>query len=218
MSGLHKAHETIWLQIDPDGESCDPEQWGVADDATWCQDQINSNDVKYIRADKVEDLEAKVIAQQERIDQLEKTIDNEMVVCHLGVFNSGDDPKKAIDTLMQWSQGVGEFFAKDKIATQQARIEQLKRAIGNWERSETPHEIQIAEAELINAGLGVTDDLSALKAHDAAIWREAMQIAEDSRNKATMGKYSSIPECRAARDMAECLSKAYCHKADAIEK
>ena len=62
------------------------------------------------------------------------------------------------------------------------------------------------------------DDLSALRAHDAAIWREAMQIAEDSRDKATMSKYSSVPEGRAARDMAEGLSKAYCHKADAIEK
>lgn len=66
--------------------------------------------------------------------------------------------------------------------------------------------------------LSTPADFSALRAHDAAIWREAMQIAEDSRDKATMSKYSSIPECRAARDMAECLSKAYCHKADAIEK
>ena len=61
--------------------------------------------------------------------------------------------------------------------------------------------------------LSTPADLSALRAHDAAIWREAMQIAEDSRDKATMSKYSSVPECRAARDMAECLSKAYCHKA-----
>lgn len=56
---MHKAHETIWLQVDPDGESYDPEQWGLEDYATWCKDQINANDVKYVRADIAEaELEA----------------------------------------------------------------------------------------------------------------------------------------------------------------
>lgn len=70
MSNPHKTHEVIWLQVDPDGESLDPEQWGLEDDVTWCKDQINSNDVEYIRADKFEELEAKVIAQQARIEEL----------------------------------------------------------------------------------------------------------------------------------------------------
>lgn len=56
---MQKAPETIWLQVDPDGESCDPEQWGIEDDATWCQDKINENDIKYVRADIAEaELEA----------------------------------------------------------------------------------------------------------------------------------------------------------------
>ena len=33
-------HESIWLQEDTDGET------------TWCQDKINDDDCKYIRADK----------------------------------------------------------------------------------------------------------------------------------------------------------------------
>ena len=50
---MHKAHEKIWLQVDPDGESYDPEQHDLEDDCTWCKDQINENDVAYIRADLV---------------------------------------------------------------------------------------------------------------------------------------------------------------------
>ena len=53
---MHKAHEKIYLQVDPDGESCDPEQYDLEDDCTWCKDQINENDVAYIRADLVETL------------------------------------------------------------------------------------------------------------------------------------------------------------------
>ena len=43
------APKEIWLQIYPEGERYDSEQFGY--DVTWCKDQINSNDVKYIRAD-----------------------------------------------------------------------------------------------------------------------------------------------------------------------
>lgn len=106
-------------------------------------------------------------------------------------------------------------MTKDEIIlAQQARIEQLLEAV-EYCCSQVQEFITVPG---ISKALSTPADLSALRAHDAAIWREAMQIAEDSRDKATMSKYSSVPECRAARDMAECLSKAYCHKADAIEK
>ena len=36
-----------------------------------------------------------------RNEQLERAIDEEMVVCHLGVFGSNDDPRTAIKKLMQ---------------------------------------------------------------------------------------------------------------------
>lgn len=40
-----------------------------------------------------------------------EAIDEEMVSCHLGVFNSGDDPRRAINLLMSWAQGLGEYEA-----------------------------------------------------------------------------------------------------------
>src|SRR5574343_1976117 len=101
-----------------------------------------------------------------------------------------------------------------QVLAQQARIEQLLEAV-EYCCSQVQEFITVPG---ISKALSTPADLSALRAHDAAIWREAMQIAEDSRDKATMSKYSSVPEGRAARDMAEGLSKAYCHKADAIEK
>ncbi len=45
-------------------------------------------------------------------DALVRAIDDEMVSCHIGVFNLGDDPKKAINALGVWSQGVGAYFAE----------------------------------------------------------------------------------------------------------
>jgi hypothetical protein len=44
------APETIWLQFDADGERVD-----VWDGITWCLDQINDTDVKYVRADMVKE-------------------------------------------------------------------------------------------------------------------------------------------------------------------
>jgi hypothetical protein len=56
-----------------------------------------------------------------------------MVISHLGVFNDGDDPVAAIKKLMQWSQGVGEYFAgekeKDRIAALTAQVEQAAQPV-----------------------------------------------------------------------------------------
>lgn len=54
--------------------------------------------------------------QAERIKQLERALDDQMVSTHLGVFGPKDDPIMAIHKLMCWSQDVGAFFAKDRIA------------------------------------------------------------------------------------------------------
>jgi len=51
----------------------------------------------------------------EENDKLIRALDEEMVCCHLGVFDRGDDPKKAINILMHWSQGVGEYFTRDEL-------------------------------------------------------------------------------------------------------
>ena len=113
-------------------------------------------------------------------------------------------------------------FVLEQLADEQAKNVGLRELVKHFAlidlgRSLLPDDFGLWVLRARKA-LSTPDDLSSLRAHDAAIWREAMQIAEDSRDKATMSKYSSVPECRAARDMAECLSKAYCHKADAIEK
>lgn len=52
---LHASPETIYLQVDPEGIG--PSEWDTLDGATWCTDQINENDVRYVRADRIEQLE-----------------------------------------------------------------------------------------------------------------------------------------------------------------
>ena len=61
-------------------------------------------------------------AYKKRIAELEAAIDEQMVVTHLGVFNSGDDPKAALHKLMCWSEDVGAYFAK--LEAQQAQAAQ----------------------------------------------------------------------------------------------
>lgn len=63
----------------------------------------------------------------ERIRRLVSAIDEEMVVSHLGVFNEGDDPAAAIKKLMLWSQGLGEYFAKERIAELEQQLEAARK-------------------------------------------------------------------------------------------
>ena len=55
MSDLHNAPKAIWLQVDPEGDG--PGEWDTHSDATWCVDKINNNDIEYVRADLIEDIE-----------------------------------------------------------------------------------------------------------------------------------------------------------------
>lgn len=59
MSKLHEAPEEIFLQVDPEGDG--PGELDTLDGATWCQDQINDNDVRYVRADLVKQPETETI-------------------------------------------------------------------------------------------------------------------------------------------------------------
>lgn len=65
---------------------------------------------------EIEQLRTANAEQAERIKQLERALDDQMVITHLGVFGPKDDPIMAIHKLMCWSQDVGAFFAKDRIA------------------------------------------------------------------------------------------------------
>ena len=68
-----------------------------------------------------EELLAALAALKRENEELRNAIDQEMVIAHLGVFNRGDDPVKAIKELMLWSQGVGEYFAKEKLKAQSTK-------------------------------------------------------------------------------------------------
>ena len=63
IAALHKsAPETIWLQIDPEGEQFDG--WEAT---TWCSDQINDSDLNYVRSDLVEGIKQQLAeARSER--------------------------------------------------------------------------------------------------------------------------------------------------------
>lgn len=67
--------------------------------------------------------------QATRIKELEMAIDNEMVMAHIGVFNSGDDPKVALNKLQCYAEDLGSFFAQDQLNLQAAEIAQLKDAL-----------------------------------------------------------------------------------------
>ena len=71
--------------------------------------------------------------QATRIKELESAIDNELVMSHLGVFNSGDDPKVALNKLQCYSEGVGGYFAFNQLREQATEISQLKSVIAKCE-------------------------------------------------------------------------------------
>lgn len=48
---MHNAPKIIWLQVDPNG--VDPTEGFLPEGATWCQDQVNATDIKYVRVDPI---------------------------------------------------------------------------------------------------------------------------------------------------------------------
>jgi hypothetical protein len=94
--------------------------------------------------ERIKELEA-------RVKELEDALDHQMVITHLGVFNTGDDPVKAINALMYWSYSLGEYNARDSLINMErvALLESLlEEALGytscpTWSPSLTA-EIQAA--------------------------------------------------------------------------
>lgn len=68
-----------------------------------------------------------------RVKELVNAIDNEMVVSHLGVFNSGDDPKVALNKLLAFSESVGAFFAQEELTQLRTRITELEAEKNAWQ-------------------------------------------------------------------------------------
>lgn len=70
IAALHKtAPETIWLQIDPEAEQFDG--W---DAQTWCSDQINDTDLKYVRTDVVEELRQQLAERDAYVAELKRQL------------------------------------------------------------------------------------------------------------------------------------------------
>lgn len=79
-----------------------------------------NGDTEFIKAERVK---SRLLGMEDAIsafsneslmaenEALIDAIDQEMVSCHLGVFNPGDDPRKAINLLMCWAQSLGEYNA-----------------------------------------------------------------------------------------------------------
>lgn len=64
IAALHKsAPEVIWLQVDPESEQFDG--WEAI---TWCTDQINDTDVKYVRADQILKMSKEPLPAQGSVD------------------------------------------------------------------------------------------------------------------------------------------------------
>lgn len=140
---MHKAHETIWLQVDPDGESYDPEQWILEDDATWCKDQINANDIKYVRADIAE---AELEAARAEIEQLM-------------AYNE--------------TRTAEVLAATQRLAAEQAKNVELREALESaingltWWMDNMPQDVtdvDFAEIDALQEALAAPSDTSALEA------------------------------------------------------
>ena len=61
-------------------------------------------------------------------------------LCRLRTKTHGEDGQWAYEEITK---------LREQVAAQAAVIETLKRAIGDWDRAETPSELQLAEAGLL---------------------------------------------------------------------
>lgn len=100
--------------------------------------------------DRLARREADLAAAKAEIERLVRALDEEMVSCGIGTFELGNDPKKAVNSLMFWSQGVGEYFAREKAKeyhaanmrlieerdTLRAQLEQMRTRAEDAERAE----------------------------------------------------------------------------------
>ena len=112
----------------------------------------------------------------DRIEQIESAIDAEMVATHLGVFGEQDDPKKALNSLMVWSESVGGYFAKEKIKELEqerdslaAQNEAMREAIELYFK-QYPHMMKGYILDAINSPNLATE---VLKRRDAVMLRRA---------------------------------------------
>jgi hypothetical protein len=106
------------LRIERDGFKELYEEW-----LTWakgavekCKPEIPPSDSPQAQG-IIDERLAHVAGVERERDALVRAIDEEMTSAHIGVFNAGDDVKKALAMLGQWHWEAGEYFAKNPEAT-----------------------------------------------------------------------------------------------------
>jgi hypothetical protein len=98
-------------------------------------------------------VEAENEALRARIAEFVAALDEEKVVSHIGVFNEHDDPRKAIKDLMLWSQGVGEYFAKEENEALKAELAEQCRLHGLGSEREARLMARVTELERVEAAV-----------------------------------------------------------------
>jgi len=102
------APNTIYLQVDPEGEKAPDVDLVNLDDVTWCQDRINDNDIKYV-------LEAKLSASEERVRVLSEAL--ETLLLWANAFDdageAGEKARQALgDSQTKGSEQIGSGARK----------------------------------------------------------------------------------------------------------
>ena len=73
----------------------------------------NSNDEK---AEVLVAWSEKIAELEQELERFIKVFDQEMVIDHIGVFNSGDDPEEALRKIIIWNMEISAYFANERIA------------------------------------------------------------------------------------------------------
>jgi hypothetical protein len=81
---------------------------------------------------------------RQRVAGLEHAIDDKMVVAHIGTFEKDDDPTEAVCKLMNYAQGLGEYFIKDKLAACEKERDDWKQSYNEYAKANAALHEQLA--------------------------------------------------------------------------
>ena len=79
-----------------------------------------------------------ILKTQRERDALVQVLDDEMISCHIGVFDLGDDPKRALNDIISWHIDVAHYFVLEQnIDPIPDEIKRLQSSVGDhkviWE-------------------------------------------------------------------------------------
>ena len=177
-------HDEIWLQWSGPDYPEDAERY-FHDDVTWCKDQINPEDVRYVRDDLVRQ-EGMKMANVPLVDQLSEM---DEYVAELEAANS-----TLVDEGLR-AQKRGDYH----VAAANKRIAEYEESVANWEASNDAlvNEMKraaerIAELEAENA-----NQLAALQLCVASLNAWARKSDPDIRPYTVDGYLNTLPDVKA---------------------